>query len=326
MTAIVTGGSGFVGRALIQALRARGDEVRALARSEAAAAKVAALGATPVRGDLDNVNAMTDGMRGCDTVFHAAAFVQEWGTPEEFHHANVQGTQNALDAAKRAEVRCFVHIGTEAVLIGGNPIVNADESWPFPEKPVGLYPLTKGLAEKRVRAANSDTFRTVVVRPRFIWGKDDTSVLANLVKAVNDGRFMWMGGGAYKTSTCHVRNVCEGALLAAEKGRGGEAYFLTDGAPVQFREFITRLLQTQGIDPGTKSVPRWLAYAMADLSEMVWRLLPLKGAPPITRFVVRVMGSEVTVSDAKARRELGYTGRVTIDEGLRELNEGQARN
>ena len=133
---------------------------------------------------------------------------------------------------------------------------------------------------------------------------------------------MWMGGGRYKSSTCHVRNVCEGALLAAEKGRGGEAYFLTDGEPVVFRDFITKMLKTQGVDPGTKSVPRGVAFVMADVCELVWRLLALKSTPPITRFVVRVMGSEVTVNDAKARRELGYTGHVSIEEGLKEMREG----
>lgn len=320
MVAFVTGGSGFVGGALIRELLGRGDTVRALARSDEAAAKVSALGAVVVRGDLDDVPAMTDGMRGCDVVFHSAAYVKEWGAPEDFHHANVQGTQNALDAAKAAGVRRFVHIGTEAALIGGRPIVNADETWPFPEKPIGLYPLTKGLAEKLVRAANTEGFTTVVVRPRLIWGKGDTSVLAGFVHAVKTGRFMWMGGGHYKTSTCHVRNVCEGALLAAEKGRGGEAYFLTDGAPVEFRDFITRMLKTQGIDPGRKNMPQWAAFMLADLCEFVWNVFSLKGPPPLTRFLVRVMGSEVTVNDAKARRELGYVGSVSVDDGLREMS------
>jgi len=318
MIAFVTGGSGFVGRALIQALRARGDEVRALVRSDSASATVSSLGAIPVRGDLDDSAAMEAGMQGCGAVFHSAAFVKEWGTREEFFQANVQGTQNVLDAAKRAGVPRFVHIGTEAALIGGEPIINADETRPFPQHPIGLYPLTKGLSEMRVRQANCDGFTTVVVRPRFIWGKDDTSVLANMVQAVKDGRFMWMSGGNYKTSTCHVQNVCEGALLAAERGRGGEAYFLTDGEPVIFREFVTKLLKTQGVDPGTRSMPYGIVYALASICEFAWRVLPLKGAPPINRFVVRVMGTEVTVNDAKARRELGYTSHKSIEEGLRE--------
>ncbi|MDZ4858184.1 MAG: NAD-dependent epimerase/dehydratase family protein [Candidatus Hydrogenedentes bacterium] len=324
MIAFVTGGSGFVGRALIEALRGKGDEVRALVRSDKATETVVALGAAPVRGDLDDVAAMIDGMRGCDAVFHSAAHVKDWGAAEEFHRVNVQGTQNVIDAARSAPVPRLVHIGTEAALIGGAPIINADETRAFPARPIGLYPLTKGLAETRVRAANGEGLATVVVRPRFIWGKGDTSVLSNMVQAVKDGRFMWIGGGNYKTSTCHVRNVCEGALLAAEKGRGGEAYFLTDGEPVMFREFITKMLKTQGIYPGTKTMPRGVVYAMASVCELLWRALPLKGAPPINRFVVRVIGSEVTVNDAKARRELGYVGRVSIEEGLQEMREGVA--
>jgi nucleoside-diphosphate-sugar epimerase len=163
----------------------------------------------------------------------------------------------------------------------------------------------------------------VVVRPRFIWGNDDTSVLAALAAAVKAGRFMWMDGGAYPTSTAHVDNVCEGMLLAAEKGRGGEAYFLTDGAPVELRQFVTQMLATRGVDPGDKSVPGWLALALAMVTEPVWELLELAGIeagePPVTRMAVHLFGEPVTVRDAKARRELGYAGKVTREQGLASL-------
>src|SRR6185437_7199560 len=114
----------------------------------------------------------------------------------------------------------------------GKPIVNADEARPRAVKPAGLYPLTKGLAEAAVIAAiTAGGLETVVVRPRFIWGKGDTSLLPELTETVKRGRFGWIGGGRHLTSTCHVRNVIEGALLAAERGKPGEIYFLTDGEP-----------------------------------------------------------------------------------------------
>ncbi|HVK87739.1 MAG TPA: NAD-dependent epimerase/dehydratase family protein, partial [Kofleriaceae bacterium] len=259
----ITGGSGFLGKRLIAALVARGVRVRALARSEAAASAVRAAGADPVRGDLDDVAAMTEGMRGCDVVFHAAAYVKEYGKLAEFMKANVAGTEHALAAALAAGVKRFVHVGTEAVLADGKPIVRADETRPYPARPAGPYPITKGLAERAVLAANTRDFATVVVRPRFIWGKGDTSLLGQFVDAVKAGRFAWMNGGRYLTSTCHVDNVVEGALLAAEKGSPGAIYFLTDGEPVEFREFITALLATQGVDPGTRNVPVWLAKTIA---------------------------------------------------------------
>jgi nucleoside-diphosphate-sugar epimerase len=219
--ALVTGGSGFVGRALIQALVARGDTVRALARSDAAAENVRALGASVVRGDLDSASALADGARGADVVFHSAAVVTDWGDPAEFHRVNVDGTRRVIEAARAAGVRRLVHVSTEAVLADGKPIIRADETRPRTTNPVGLYPLTKGLAEEVVQAANGPALATVIIRPRLIWGRGDTSLLPRIAQAVRDGKFAWMGGGRFLTSTCHVDNVVEGALLAAEKGTPG---------------------------------------------------------------------------------------------------------
>src|SRR6185503_8088596 len=119
----------------------------------------------------DDVSALEEGMRGCDVVFHSAADVAQWGDRARVEKVNVGGTQNTLDAARKAGVKKFVHVSTEAVLVGGPRMVRADETWPRPKKPLGLYPITKGLAEERVLAANSPQMPTVIVRPRFIWGK-----------------------------------------------------------------------------------------------------------------------------------------------------------
>lgn len=316
MKCFVTGGSGFVGRTLIAMLRERGDSVQALARSAAAAAVVRALGAEPVRGDLDDAAALTAGMAGCAVVFHSAAQVGDWGDPAEFQRINVDGTQHVLTAAQSAGVPRLVHVSTEAVLVGGPPIVRADESWPLPAQPVGLYSLTKGLAEQRVIAANSPQLTTIVVRPRLIWGRGDTTLLPQFVHAVRSGAFAWIDGGHYQTSTCHVRNVGEALIAAAERGGGGEIYFVTDGPSVEFREFITAMVQTQGVTVPRRSVPRWLARAVAAGGERLWQLFPLPGRPPLTRNSVRLIGEEVTVCDDKARRELGYRGSVSHAAGL----------
>ena len=308
--AFVTGGSGFFGKRLITELVGRGVTVVALARSDGAAATVKALGAEAARGDLDTVSA--EHMRGCDTVFHAAAYVKQSGPMAEFVAANVTGTEKVLEAARAAGVKRFVHIGTEAVLADGRPIVHADETRPYPAKPVGPYPITKGMAERAVVAANRDGLETVVVRPRFIWGKGDTSVMADMIQAVKRGRFGWVGGGRYPTSTCHVANVVEGAILAAEKGRPGEIYFLTDGAPVEFRQFVTDMLATQGVDAGKRDVPRWLAKTVATLTGFMTN-------PPVTKTALALVSHEVTVDDSKARKELGYVGKMTIDAGLAEM-------
>ncbi|HEY5949513.1 MAG TPA: NAD-dependent epimerase/dehydratase family protein [Kofleriaceae bacterium] len=310
--AFVTGGSGFVGGRLIPALRARGVEVVALARSDASAQRVESLGATSVRGDLDDVAALEAGMRGCDVVFHAAAHTDQYDPVEVHMRITTKGTEHALAAARAAGVKRFVHVSTEAVLADGKPIIRADETRPLPKKPMGAYPLTKGLAEQAVLAANRDGLETVVVRPRFVWGKGDTNLLPEFIAAVENGGYAWVGGGHYLTSTVHVDNVIEGLLLAADKGTPGSIYFLTDGPPIEFREFITKLLSTQGVNPGGRSAPRWLVRTAVTLTAWMKR-------PPLTKTAFALMGHEVTVDDSKARRELGYVGKKTIADGLSEM-------
>src|SRR5881409_1130490 len=136
-SAFVTGGSGFIGGRLIERLRAEGLDVRALARSDGSASAVSERGASPVRGDLDDVEAMRSGARGCEYFFHVAAKADDWGPLAEFERANVEGTRNALGAARSAGVRRFVHVGTEAALLAGQPLVNATEAAPLrPDSPV----------------------------------------------------------------------------------------------------------------------------------------------------------------------------------------------
>ena len=324
MRAFVTGGSGFLGRRLIPTLCEQGHSVRALGRSDAARKVVREAGAEPCEGDLSDVEALKRGMEGCDVVFHSAASLKQWGPRAEFFEANVRGTEHVLEAARAVGVKRFVHVGTEAAFVDGTPMANMDETRPLPTRPIGNYASTKNEAERLVISVNSSELTTVVVRPRFIWGKGDSSVLPILIDAVKSGRFRWVGGGKFNTSTCHVANCVEGMLLAAEKGRGGQAYFLTDGAPINFREFLTAMLKTQGVDPGNKTIPFGLAMTMATVSEALWNFLRLPGHPLITRQELLLAGQEVTVSDAKARRELGYEGRVTREAGLREMEQAKA--
>ena len=327
-TAFVTGGSGFVGRELIRTLRARGDTVRALARSDVAADRVRNAGAEPAHGDLDDEEAVRTSMAGASIVFHLAADTRQWGGDTAVYRANVSGTQHVLAAARAAGVPRLVYLSTEAVLIGARsrPLVNADETWPRARHPFAPYNRSKAMAEALVLAANSPSFQTVVVRPRMIWGKDDTSLwLPQLTQAVRSGSFRWIGSGRQLTSTTNVGNVVEGLLLAAARGRAGEIYFVTDGEPVEFRRFVSALLHTQGLEPSDSSVPRWLAESMAWTGEWIWRIFRLRGAPPLTRALVHTLADEITINDAKARRELGYVGAVSRDDGLAAMVREESR-
>jgi nucleoside-diphosphate-sugar epimerase len=312
--AFVTGASGFIGGALTKRLVAEGWTVNALARSEKSAQAVRALGATAVKGDLDDVGAMTTGAQGADVAFHCAAHLGEWGNPADFERVNVTGTANAVQATKEAGVPRFVHVGTEAALMHGEPLVNVDETAPLQPDSKAPYPRTKARAEQVARAGGA-----VVIRPRLVWGPGDTTILPALTHAVRSKRFAWVDGGRHRTSTAHVDNVVEGLLLGAQKGVQGEAYFVTDGEPQVFRDFITRLLGTQGVDIPDRSLPRGLASAVTVAGETAWRALPLPGQPPLTRFGFWFLSQECTIDISRARRELGYSPVTSIDTGMEEL-------
>lgn len=318
--AFVTGGSGYIGGELIERLVRDGVAVNGLARSEAAAQGISKRGAQVIRGDLDSVQAMTEGMKGVDLVVHCAATLSN-ATRDQFERVNVQGTRNVLAAARAAGVRRLLHIGTEAATMDGKPMVNIDETHPLQPRSAVLYTSTKAQAEQAVIAANGvGGLETVVMRPRLVWGRGDTTLLPEFVVAANSGKLVWVNGGNHLTSTTHIDNVLQGTILTAAHGRPGQAYFITDGDPVPLRWFITRLLETQGVTAPTRSVPRWAVAAGAAAGEALWRLLPLPGQPPIGRLEYWLIAMECTVDISKARNELGYRPVVTIDEGMEELS------
>lgn len=315
----VTGGSGFLGRHLLARLNADGHRVLALARSDEAAATVAGLGAEPVRGDLETLKDLTETVRGTDVVVHAAASTEQSARRGQLHRANVEGTRAVVELARAAGVPRLVHVSTEAVLADGNPLRYVDEDAPYPSRHAGEYPRTKAQAEQIVLAADSHELRTIVVRPRLIWGPEDTTVMPAVLDAVRDGRWAWIDGGDYLTSTCHVSNACEAIVRAADCPHSGQAYFVTDGPPVQFRDFITDLASAYGVEMPARSVPRAVARTAARVSDGSRRVLRRSGETTVSRTAVALGGHEMTVNDARARRDLGYRPVVSPSEGLERL-------
>jgi nucleoside-diphosphate-sugar epimerase len=320
MKAFVTGGSGFVGGHLIRRLIRDGNEVAALARSESAAQRVETLGADAVRGSLADVAAMTAGMSGCDVVFHCAAHVGSWGDPTVFRAVNVDGTANVIEAAQTAGVARLVQLSTESVFLDGRGLDGIDETMPIPQRGhLSDYAASKAEAERLVIAANGPDLETVAVRPRLIWGPGDGTWLPGLKEKVDSGVFRWIDDGKYLGSTCHVDNVVEGMVLAAEKGQPGASYFITDGPPKTFREFVTAYLATVGVAPGDASVPGWLMRGVGASVEATWRILPLNSAPPLNRVEVTMVSHPMVLDDSKARTELGYRPVISVERGMAEL-------
>ncbi|HYW20183.1 MAG TPA: NAD-dependent epimerase/dehydratase family protein [Nodularia sp. (in: cyanobacteria)] len=317
--AFVTGGSGFVGGHLIRLLQERGYEVKALARSPRAVQQVVALGAKVVQGDLLNESAMMRGMEGCEVVFHVGGYLSNWGRYEAFYEANVIGTERSLCAAKAAGVSRFVQVGASAVVMNKQPIFDVDESFPLQPSSFSPYIATKSIAEQRVIAANARGFTTSVIRPSWIWGEGDHAI-PNIVKAVRRNQFLWIDQGNYRYVTTHVTNVCHGTILASERSPGGQAYFLGDDGVVTFRDWVTTLLQIEGVKPRNSSIPYILAWSVAGLLEFFWKIQKRQDIPPITQTMVRLIGRGFTFSDRKAREQLGYVPIMTREQGLKELS------
>lgn len=318
MNIFITGASGFVGNAFVKAAAPR-HAIRAMSRSEKSDAVIRAAGATPVRCSLDDVARET--LQGADAVVHCAAYVEDWGPWRDYWRYNVEATKRVLAAAKEAGVKRFVHIGTEAALLRGQDLRNVDETYPLALNSPFPYSRTKAYAEKAVRQANDPArgFETVVVRPRFVWGPGDLTLLPVLREMAARGAFAWIGGGRHKTSTTYIGNLAYAIELALTEGRGGEAYFVLDGEPVVFRDFLTRMAGAAGITLPDREVPASVARVLAFVSEKAWRILPLPGRPPLTRFAANIMSRDCMLVDAKARREMGYAPPFTIEAGLAAL-------
>ena len=314
MQIFVTGGSGFVGGHLIRALVAAGHAVSALSRSPKSAAAVSELGARPVSGELGAVPA--EGLRGVDCVIHAAAYVEEWGSREQYWTANVEGTSQLLAAAEAAGVARFIHVGTEAALFAGQALLDIDESAPYPSTQRFLYSETKAEAERRVFLANRPGFTSLSIRPRLVWGPGDTSVLPTVLSRARAGQFAWLDGGRHLTSTCHVDNLVHALLLALTRGEGGRSYFIADEGTHSIREFLDALAANEGVSLGERSVPGALARPLSVIVEGLWTLLRLQGAPPLTRFAVAMMSRPVTVRTDRAKAELGYAPVITVEDGI----------
>ena len=316
MQIFITGASGFIGGAIAKALSAT-QHVHGMSRSERNDEGLHAIGVKPVRCELGAV--LPEHLAGCEVVIHCAAFVKQWGTREEFWNTNVEGTAQLLQAARQAGVKRFIHVGTEAALFYGQQMKDIDETYPYPAGTPFLYPETKAAAEQLVLSANAPGFETISLRPRFVWGPGDQTILPVVKKMVNAGMYMWIDQGRVRTSTTHIANFVHAVTLALTHGRGGEAYFITDDSTTTVREFLTALLKTQGLTMPNISIPSPLARGLGWMLEGVWKRLRLKSEPPLTHFAAAMASSECTIRIDKARAELGYTPVISREEGLTQL-------
>jgi len=267
-----------------------------------------------------SAQSLCEHLAGCEAVIHCAAYVEAWGPKNAWYESNVLGTKAVLEAAKAAGVKRFIHIGTEAAIVHGQHVRDADESYPLAPNSPYPYCATKAQAETLVLDANEPgVFEAIVLRPRFIWGPGDTTLLPIVEAMAKAGKWTWINDGKAMTSTTHIANLVHAITLALNKGTGGEAYFILDDGTISMKDIISGMARTKGLELPDKSIPSWLADLVGSVSEGVWRLFGLKGEPPITRHAAMVMSRDCTLDGTKARKEMGYAPVISVADGLKQM-------
>ncbi len=332
MKALVTGGGGFIGGAILSLLRARGDAVTTLARG--AYPDLEAKGCVLVRSDLSDAAAVRRAAEGCDVVFHVAAKAGIWGSPDAYERTNVQGTQNVIDACLAAGVPRLVFTSSPSVAYAGEDVEGADASLPYPPEDAykADYPRTKARAEKRVRAANGPKLATVSLRPHLVWGVGDNHLLPRMVARARAGRLRIVGDGKARVDSTYVDNAADAHLAAADAlthdgPLGGNAYFVSNGEPLPVGELLNLLLAAAGAPPVTRHVPFKVAYAAGAASEAVYRALRRTDEPLMTRFLAEQLATSHWFDIEPCARDFGWRPRVSLAEGLERLraHAGQGR-
>ena len=316
----ITGASGFIGGKIAEHLLAAGRRVRALARRPLP--ELEKLGAEVVRGDLADTAALQHGCTGAGTVFHVAGRVGVWGPADDFFQVNVTGTRNIIAACRAARVPRLVYTSSPSVVYNGGDLAGVDESAPLCTVAPCAYPTSKAAAERLVREAHSRELATVSLRPHLVWGPGDKNVVPRVLALAKAGRLKIIGSGRNKVDVTHISNVVDAHLLAeqaAVTAVGGKAYFITNGEPVVLWDWINQLLRGTGIPEIRGRVSPGRVYVLGGLLEALWRVLPLKGEPPMTRFVAKEMATDHWFDISAARRDLGYAPRVTMTEGTEGL-------
>lgn len=328
MRALVTGGGGFLGGAIVRLLRGRGDGVRSFARGDYPA--LAAAGVEVVRGDLADLEAVTRAVAGCEVVFHVAAKAGVWGGLEEYRRANVIGTQNVLAACRHCRVPRLVFTSTPSVTFAGADQEGVDESAPYAESYLAHYPRTKAEAERLVLAANAPELATVALRPHLIWGPGDPNLVPRLLDRGRRGKLRRVGARPNRVDSTFIDNAAQAHLLAADRlaaggdaarAVAGRAYFISNGEPLPMHDLINKILAAGHVPPMTRTISAGAAWAAGAALELAYKLAGRADEPPMTRFVARQLATAHWFDIGAARRDLGYVPRVTIDEGMRRLEE-----
>lgn len=339
-TIFVTGGTGLVGSHAVEEALARGHRVRALVRATSDTTWLDRWGVEKVSGDLEDAEALRRGVEGADWVFNCAAKVGDWGTLEAFRKLNVDALRLLLDAAAESGVERFVHVSSLGVYEGRDhhgtdettePAVQALDAYTrskieaealalsyLGEPAETLEKLPYVQEQLRLSQVKEPRLPVTVLRPGFIYGERDRTVLPKLIDRLQSGVFAYFGSGNQALNCIYVKNLVQAIFLAAESPKAvGEVFNLTDGDRVSKREFVGQVAELAGLPPPRRRIPKWLAYTLAVLLERRARRKGATEPPLVNKARYKFLALNLDYSIDKARQVLGYEPAYTTEQGLK---------
>jgi len=323
-TALVTGGSGFLGGAIVRMLLEREVKVRVLCRGNYP--HLAKAGCTVFQGEISDAELVSKAVAGCDLVFHTAAKAGIEEPYSEYERINYQGTLNIIEACQQHKVGRLIYTSSPSVVFSHGDVCGADESLPYPDHYDAYYPKTKSMAEQAALKANSPQLAVTALRPHLIWGPGDNHLGPRLVSRARAGRLKFVGDGKNIVDTVYIDNAAEAHILAAEKlapgsAPAGKAYFITNGEPMPISQITNLIIGAAGVPPVTATISPKIAWFVGLICEKAFKWFKLAGEPPITRWVAGELSTAHWFKIDAARRDFGYQPKVSIEEGIRRLRE-----
>ncbi len=316
--ALVIGGTGFLGRYLVQELLENGVAVSVLCRNKSAFWKD--MGVEFYYGSITDQSIVDASVAGNDCVFHLAAKAGVWGAYDEYYAPNVLGTENVINSCLKHKVPKLIYTSTPSIVTYKKPIRNGDEDLKMPTAYYNNYQRTKKIAERKVLEANSDAFQTVSIRPQAIWGIGDTHIFPRILKKLKKGKLKIIGTGHTKTSISFVKNVAWAHFLASKAAHiGGNAYFINDEKEVDLWGWIDECAQSIHCKLPQKKISKKLAFSIATMLELCYKIAHISSDPPFTRYTVSKVSTDYYFSISKAKKDFGYFEKYDIHKGKEEF-------
>lgn len=320
MRYLITGATGFVGGHIAEACVRKQHTVSAIVRATSNAGDLEKLGATLYRGELSDANLVRQAVAEADVIVHCAAKVGDWGPVEDYRKVNVEGLRTLLDACKSQGLFPRFLLMSSLGVYATRHHHGTDETDPLPRWHSDGYSQSKVEAEQLAMQYHKEwDIPVVILRPGFVYGPRDKTVMPRIIDALKHNRLRYPGGGEAAMNLIYIDNLVDAVFLAAENEQAvGQAYNLTDGEFVSKRKFIGTIADAMGLPHPTRTPPMWFAWSVTWCAEKLAKLRGATKAPLFNFPRLKFIAYNLDFSIQKAMDQLGYRPRVHFDQAIGE--------